>query len=253
MKSLLKICLFLLPITAVSQKLEETQLFMLNGKVYRGLHINNKDTSKIRIKTRIGNEKLINTGKIDSINRHQVEKTLYQTKEGNTHYQTRGYTLMANLGLLAGRDNSDKAKAALQGELIHSWVFNPHLSTGIGVSLRSFNSPFGERPRLPLFVNVRGNLFKNNFTPYATASYGKVMPWLLNSSSNIRDRSKSFESGRYYQFGLGIRNAFHPKLAYYLEAGYASGRLKQVQERNRIKREFQIDADRFFLKVGFQF
>lgn len=248
------VCILLFPMCLLSQDLEETKLYLKSGEIYRGILMNHNDTSEIRLKTRAANELIFQKAKVDSMTQTKVPKDLYLIESKQRHYKENGYSFQANLGILAGNDRFGGTNLAFHGAIVNSWVFNPHFSMGLGGAFQE--DPYGNasKPRLPLFLNFRGNLLKANLTPYASGSIGWIMPWLIkkNDFPNVN----SFEGGRFYQFGLGIRNSFSPKAAYFVEMGFASGRLSEFEETwnpDIVEREVIRTSGRWFLKAGFQF
>ena len=176
MRMCLIVAFLLFPLITHSQTIEEDVIQLKNGEIYRGTLMETRDTTQVRLKTRAGNELLFPKAEIESIKQHEVSDNLYMTEESLKHFRKSGYTVLGNFGGMVGKNQANDPEVGLHAEVINSYLFNPHLSAGLGMAYHQFSSTF---PFSPVFVNVRGNLFKKNFTPYATASGGVSTPLLI--------------------------------------------------------------------------
>ncbi len=255
MRWLLSIALLTLSFLTNAQTIQETVITLKDGSVIKGIKMETNDTATLRLKTRAANELVFQKTEIKNIRHQKVSKSLYHTEEAQTHYKKTGYAFFGNIGLMLGKGNFNNNLIGFNGEIINSYVINPHFSAGIGLASQHFGT--GISPYFPLFINARVNLFKKNFTPYLTGSVGWNTPWLIDKAQY--DNVKAMQGGRFYQTGIGIRNAFNPHAAYFIQIGFFTNRLKTLEEEigrwgSEVKKVENIyTRNRITLKVGFQF
>ncbi len=246
-----------LPGILSGQTVQEKVLHLEKGEIYRGMIIPNGDTATIRLKTRSANERIFKKENVDRTKIREVKASYYQQKGVLSEALAikKGYSLFTDIGILLGADRTGGAQLGLNGELINAYVVNPHFSAGIGAASHHY---FGDFTFLPIFANAKGNLLKGDFTPYANASYGLSLPWLIEKQEY--PLVSKFEGRRFYQFSLGIKNFFRDRVAFFFEVGMASNRMKATRKfepgpdnDNVVKEELIYTKNRIAVKFGFQF
>ena len=142
------------------------------------------------------------------------------------------------------------------------------LQTINGVSYKTYSVGFGigldyywERT-VPLFIDLRKNIFSKKQTPFVYADLGVSVPWVKSSKENIWSKS-NYKQGSYYDIGLGYKIPVNKKLFANVSFGFSQKRLKEERINEFIIFDFPYGGNnsekytytlrRFSLKAGLSF
>ena len=95
------------------------------------------------------------------------------------------------------------------------------LSAGLGVGL----DYYCERT-IPIFIDVRKNIFSKENTPFIYADFGTNVPWVKENKEQTWYTS-DYDKGKYYDVGLGYKLLLNKKISVNMSVGYSQ---KQLQE-----------------------
>lgn len=125
------------------------------------------------------------------------------------------FSSVNQVGVLEGETGS-----ALQLQTINGIRYNKWFA-GIGVGLDHY------RVRsVPVFIDVRRNLFSRSNSPFAYGNFGVNIPW-AEDKNKMQWGSNSFHSGLYYDAGIGYRFGLGKKTGLVFSGGFS---LKQMRE-----------------------
>ncbi len=130
-------------------------------------------------------------------------------------------------------------------------------SVGIGIGL----DYYWERT-LPVFIDLRKNIFSKKQTPFVYADMGLNMPWVKTDKENTWSKS-DYEHGSYFDIGIGYKVPIIKKLFANLSFGYSQKKLEEKRINEVIIFDFQYGGNnsedydytlrRFSLKAGLSF
>lgn len=167
-----------------------------------------------------------------------------------------------------GKKCSCGFQSIIQGGLIEgnagpSWniqtVNGVHYKTwfaGVGVGLDYYLMR-----TIPLFIDVRKDIFKKSRTPFLYADAGIHFDWLKSSEKPFWG-SSDYNRGLYYDLGGGYKITLKSANALFISAGYSLKRLSEERTTfpqciqapcNPSKEYYNYDFKRLSLKVGWQF
>jgi len=161
-----------------------------------------------------------------------------------------GFQSLFQGGLLEGAAGPSWNIQTINGLHYKSWF------AGIGIGLDYYNMR-----TIPLFLDVRKEIFRKNRTPYLYADDGIHINW-LKSKEKPRWGLSNYNRGFYYDVGAGYKLGFGKRDALLVGAGFTMKTLRE--ERIVIPQCIQPPCDptkdyynytfsRLSLKVGWQF
>ena len=157
------------------------------------------------------------------------------------------------VGLLQGESPASALLQTVNGIKFKQWF------TGIGVALDYY------RYRgIPVFIDVRRNIFNKANTPFVYADGGIHLTWVTNQQKIWWGESNRtrFNNGVYSDIGLGYALGFKNKSAFLMSAGYS---YKQISEKRYLQivcittpcpnqvETYKYGLNRLSLKLGYQF
>jgi hypothetical protein len=141
-------------------------------------------------------------------------QTAAQSKEKIKFYS------ITQAGLLAGGSTNSLQLQTTNG--VRFGTFSA--GAGVGIDYYHFKT-------IPLFVDVRKNLWNRDQTPFMYFDFGTNLPWQRSVSESDWARSK-FDEGFFYDIGIGYKWKLKGRLGLNASFGYSQ---KNVQE-NRQER-----------------
>lgn len=161
-----------------------------------------------------------------------------------------------NVGLLEGGSDEN-----LQLQTINGFLFKGFFG-GIGIGLDNYYLK-----SVPLFVDVRKNIFDRRYTPFLYADAGAVFPW--NRNTETQWSKDQYKTGFIYEGGIGYSLPVKGRFSMNFSAGYSQRFLKATTQNNRyyltdnmpfapMPATFdtvynRYNFNRFSFKVGFSF
>ena len=145
---------------------------------------------------------------------------------------------------------------------------NLQLQTINGVSYKTYSVGLGigldyywERT-VPIFVDLRKNIFSKKQTPFVYADLGISIPWVKTDKENTWSKSE-YENGSYMDIGIGYKIPINKKLFANLSFGYSQKKLdeERINEigvfdspyRGNNSENYSYTLRRFSLKAGLSF
>ena len=119
------------------------------------------------------------------------------------------------VGLLEGETGSAFQLQSINGVQYKTWF----AGVGTGIDYYRFRS-------VPLFLDIRKDLLKKNFTPFVYSDIGVHFPWKREGELHYGDAK--FATGLYYDMGLGLNFATSKNQGFSLRAGYSYKRIKET-------------------------
>jgi hypothetical protein len=161
-----------------------------------------------------------------------------------------GFQSLLQAGFLEGASGPSWNLQTINGVYYKSWY------AGVGVGIDYYNMR-----TVPLFIDLRKELFQKARTPFIYADGGIQFEW-FRKKEKFTWGSGDFRRGRYYDVGAGYKFGFGKRDAILVSAGYSLKSLRQ--ERDVILQCIQPPCDaskeyynykftRLTFKVGWQF
>ena len=121
-------------------------------------------------------------------------------------------------GMLAGSSGHSGQLQTIQGVRYKTWA------AGIGAGIDYYY----ERS-VPLFLQLRKNIFAKPHTPFVYADGGGHYPWLKDGIGKRGWMVQETEGGLYYEAGIGYEVPIFKSSRFLFSAGYSYKELKQVE------------------------
>ena len=161
------------------------------------------------------------------------------------------FTSLNQLGIAWGATGD-----ALQLQSINGVSYKTY-SAGIGIGF----DYYWERT-VPLFIDLRKNIFSKKQTPFVYADMGVSIPWVKSNKENTWFKS-DYEEGSYYDIGVGYRIPVNKKMFANLSFGFSQKKLQEKRindvtilvfpyEGNNTE-DYDYTFRRFSLKAGLSF
>ena len=159
-----------------------------------------------------------------------------------------GFQSLLQGGLLEGAAGPSWSLQTINGVHYKSWF------AGIGVGLDYYTMR-----TIPLFLDVRKEIFRKNRTPFLYADGGIQFDWLKTKEKRGWGSSE-YDRGFYYDVGAGYKLGFGKRDALLVSAGYTMKALREELVVNPQCNEPPCNPDyynytfkRLSFKVGWQF
>lgn len=161
-----------------------------------------------------------------------------------------GFQSLLQGGLLEGATGPSWNIQTVNGAYYKSWF------AGIGVGLDYYNMR-----TIPLFVDLRKEIFRKNRTPYLYADAGIHFDW-LKTKEKPGWGSSEYNRGFYYDVGAGYKLGFGKRDALLIGVGFTMKKLREerIVTLNCVqppcdptKDYYNYKFSRLSLKVGWQF
>ena len=135
------------------------------------------------------------------------------------------FQTLNQVGFLKGHNND-----ALQYQSINGIRYNGYsLGIGVGVDHYYYRT-------VPVFGEVRKELFDKKESPFIYAALGSSLPWIKDVNANTWQRSE-FSKGIFYEAGIGYKVPVKGRLFLNLSVGYSQKSLHERQY-TKVYRDF---------------
>ena len=136
------------------------------------------------------------------------------------------YTSINQVGVAWGGSDQDLHLQTVNG------FFYKSFTTGLGVALDYYY-----HRTIPIFIDLRKDLFAKNQTPFVYADLGVNVPW-IKKSSELDWQKSEYDQGSYFDVGFGYKIKVHKKFFANLAFGYSKKTIKE--KRSWVARPFDI-------------
>jgi hypothetical protein len=161
-----------------------------------------------------------------------------------------GFQSLVQGGLLEGNSGPSWNLQTINGAYYKTWF----VGVGLGLDYYMMRT-------IPLFIDVRKDLFRKRRTPFLYADAGIQFDW-LRAREKPAWGTGEYNRGLYYDFGLGYKVGFGNRDALLFSAGYSMKTLREertIMQQcfqapcNTIKEYYNYTFSRIGIKVGWQF
>ena len=156
-----------------------------------------------------------------------------------------GFVNMTSIGFLAGSaHNSQVAPFSLL--MVNGYRTSNGFFAGIGTGVEFFSTTY-----LPLFLDVRGDLFGTDVVPYVMAKGGYGLP--LSSDRSEYDISYDYSGGLLFGVGIGLKIRTRNHFAWDIELlyRYQETSYKEIYDWNNQEYEYTDVFNRIEIRLGF--
>lgn len=238
--------LTLLLITVVSPLLlaqEADHVYLKSGSVIRGNIVEIEPADYVKIEDMCGNlwyYKITDVEKItsepfESRNRRDQEPFVFGT----------GFVNMTSMGFLAGSaHNSQVAPFSLL--MVNGYRSSDGFFAGVGMGIEFFSTSY-----MPLFLDLRYDLFGTDVVPYVMAKGGYGLP--LSSDRTEYETSYEYSGGPLLGVGIGLKIRTRNHFAWDIELlyRYQETSYKELYEWNNQENEYTDIFNRIEIRLGF--
>ena len=125
------------------------------------------------------------------------------------------YSSINQVGVTWGGSDQDLHLQTVNG------VFYKTFTAGLGVALDYYF-----HRTVPVFIDLRKDLFAKTETPFVYADLGLNMPWIKKNGEQTWQKSE-YDHGSYFDVGLGYKIKVHKKFSANLGFGYSQKTTKE--------------------------
>jgi len=146
---------------------------------------------------------------------------------------------------------------ALQLQSINGLSYK-NFSAGLGIGLDYY-----WQRTVPIFIDMRKNIFSKKQTPFVYADLGVDCPW-IKENKEITWYKSEYDQGIYYDLGIGYRVPINKKIFANMSFGYTQKNFRETRtneiiffdfspyNRNNAE-QYSYTLRRFALKAGLSF
>ena len=200
----------------------------LNGSTSRNIHLTDGSILKGRIITTDTLNNLVHIeldsgGEIsiptNTIAHSKKQKGSFNHLSNGKSIKEKGFYFLPQLYSLSAKraqswDDGNKIRHAVGASFTAGYQLKNYLAIGIGSGLEAY-----EELMMPVFLDIRGNIGKGNFTPYYALGLGYGLPlgeWIDNDTGF----DEKFKGGKFIYPAIGIKFASRNALAFQMDIGY---------------------------------
>lgn len=181
--------LFLLPLQGFSQSQQEDEcwdyVYMKNGSVFRGNITKLEQGGQIAITTWNGHHVFFDETSVRKIiQKCKDEKQVKVQKERTYTFKERGIYHHFRLGTLNGIDYYSDFTQGFLFQHASGYQFNKNIGVGIGIGAERFILFDRDSNTFPIFVEARGYLLSERFTPFYALGVGYSLVDNRNNTEN---------------------------------------------------------------------
>jgi len=136
------------------------------------------------------------------------------------------YTSINQVGVAWGGSDQDLHLQTVNG------VFYKTFTAGLGIALDNYY-----HRTIPVFIDLRKDLFTKNQTPFVYADVGVNMPW-IKKSGELNWVKSEYDHGSYVDVGFGYKMKMNKRFFANLGFGYSQKTIKE--KRSWVARPFDI-------------
>lgn len=169
-------------------------IYLKTGSVVKGRILEIQPDQHVKIEDGCGN---VWSYTMDEVDRITSEPFPAGGEKGKTFPFHSGFVNMTSLGFLVGsHTNAQVAPFSLL--MVNGWRNSFGLFTGAGAGVEFLSTNY-----MPLFLDVRYDLVKNDVVPYLMAKAGYSVP--LSSAYSEYDVEYEYSGGKLAGFGAGLK------------------------------------------------
>lgn len=222
---------------------EADHVYLKSGSVIRGNIVEIEPADYVKIEDMCGNlwyYKITDVEKItsepfESRNRRDQEPFVFGT----------GFVNMTSMGFLAGSaHNSQVAPFSLL--MVNGYRSSDGFFAGVGMGIEFFSTSY-----MPLFLDLRYDLFGTDVVPYLMAKGGHGLP--LSSDRTEYETSYEYSGGPLLGVGIGLKIRTRNHFAWDIELlyRYQETSYKELYEWNNQENEYTDIYNRIEIRLGF--
>jgi hypothetical protein len=236
---------FLLLISFSSQLVaqEVDHVYLKSGSVIRGNIVEIEPVDHVKIEDLCGNIWFYKITDVEKITSEPFEQIVGNKSQGPGF--DAGFVNMTSMGFLAG--SAHNAQVAPFSLLMVNGYRSAHgFFAGVGAGIEFFSTSY-----LPLFVDLRYDLFGSDVVPYLVAKAGYSVP--LSSDRSEYDISYEYTGGPLAGAGIGLKIRTMPHFAWDIELlyRYQETSYKEIYDGNNQEFEYTDIFNRIEIRLGF--
>ena len=241
---LIPVCfLFILGMSLQTFAQETDHVYLKSGSVIRGTILEIEPVDHVKIQDLCGNIWYYSISDVEKITSEPFDAGNRKDRELSGFKA--GFVNMTSIGFLVGSaHNSQVAPFSLL--MVNGYRAPNGLFAGIGTGIEFFSTSY-----LPLFFDIRYDLFGNDVVPYAVAKGGYGFP--LAGDHSEYDISYTYSGGPLIGMGLGLKIRTRNHFAWDVELLYRHQETsyKEVYDWNNQEYEYTDLFNRIEIRLGF--
>ena len=222
---------------------ETDHVYLKSGSVIRGKIVEIELADHVKIEDICGNIWYYKITDVEKITSEPFESGFSKDQEPLDFGA--GFVNMTSIGCLAGSShNSQVAPFSLL--MVNGYRSSDGFFTGIGTGIEFFSTNY-----LPLFLDLRYDLFGTDVVPYVMAKGGYGLP--LSSDRSEYDISYEYSGGFLFGTGIGLKIRTRNHFAWDIELlyRYQETSYKELYEWNNQEYEYTDIFNRIEIRLGF--
>jgi len=238
--------LFLFALLVISSSLlaqEVDHVYLKSGTVIRGNILEIELTDHVRIQDLCGNIWYYKTADVDKITSEPFDGG--SKGEIDPIGFEQGFVNMTSIGFLVGSSSNSRV-APFSLVMVNGWRSEHGFFAGAGLGVEFLSSNF-----MPLFLDLRYDLFGSDVVPYVVAKGGYSVP--LSSDHSEYDIDYEYTGGPLFGAGVGLkiktRNHFAWDIS--LMYRYQETAYKEVYDWNNQTYDYTDVYNRIEIRLGF--
>ena len=235
--------LFLMLLFPVIQGQDVDHVYLKSGSIIRGKILEIQPENHLKIQDLCGNVWFYGMNEVDKITSEPYRPD-QRIKKSSLEFET-GFVNITSIGFLAGSPQNEQT-APLSLQMINGWRNSLGIFTGLGIGVEFLNTNY-----LPLFFDLRYDLFGTDVVPYLVARGGYGVP--LRSDREEYDIAYSYFGGPLIGAGFGLKIKSRNHFAWdvgimyrYQKTGY-----QEVYDWNNQEYTYTDVYNRIEIRLGF--
>jgi len=229
-------------------------VYLKNGSIIHGMIIELVPNESIKIKTSNNDVILFRIDEVEKITR---EESMFGNPQRerltDENVKTHGFTNMIEFAYGNGASNIVSPyyafnKPSLGISTVNGYMFNPHLSTGIGIGIHGYNN-IGF---VPVFADIRYNAIKGTITPFVSFDAG----YSFTTDEIVHNGRDQIQGGIYSNLSIGIKFFTRRSQALAFSFGYNYQNMKvYIYEEYPVQEQVWVEdqVENMVLKFSFVF
>lgn len=192
----------------IAQTASAPQIVLLkDGSLLKGTVLEENESGTLKIVLKSGDEIELPYALVESIKKNKNQEIVFSN---GSKAMTKGFYQLVQFGMLPGYSNEEQDQLlwGLTGKYAMGYRFHHLLAVGAGVGVDYYNQFM-----LPVFVDVRGFLFKKAVSPYYSLNVG------YGSPLQFRENWITKKGGAMVNPAIGLRVA-RAKHVFNMNVGY---------------------------------
>lgn len=227
---------------------EVDHVYLKTGSVIRGKILEIEPSEHVKIEDLCGNIWFYEIARVEKVTSEPYPLKPYPSElkfDKSALKFEAGFVNITSIGFLAGSpQNAQVAPLSLQ--MVNGWRNSLGLFTGAGIGIEFLNTNY-----MPLFLDLRYDLFGQDVVPYLLARGGYAVP--LGSDQEAYDITYTYSGGPLVSLGIGLKIKSRNHFAWDIGMMYRYQKTsyQEIYEWNNQENSYTDIYNRIEIRIGF--